>query len=117
MAILTVQHLTHYRYRRPVALGEHHMMFRPRESYDQRLLETRLKITPEPAEIRYYHDVFGNTVGIAPLLGPRQGTDLRELQSPEHLPDNTLDDPAAAERALRLEEGQRSPSSTTCRTC
>jgi transglutaminase-like putative cysteine protease len=100
MAILTVQHRTHYRYRKPVALGEHHMMFRPRESYDQRLLETRLTITPEPAEIRYYHDVFGNTVGIARFSGRAKDLIFESYNRLEHLPDNTLDDPAAAERSV-----------------
>ena len=37
MAVLVVRHLTKYRYRRPVRLGEHRMMFRPRDSFDQRL--------------------------------------------------------------------------------
>ncbi len=37
MTILTVRHITTYRYQRPVAFGEHRMMFRPRDSYDQRL--------------------------------------------------------------------------------
>jgi transglutaminase-like putative cysteine protease len=100
MAILTVRHLTHYRYRRPVALGEHHMMFRPRESYDQRLLETRLKITPKPTEIRYFHDVFGNTVGIARFCGRAKELIFESYNRLEHLPDATLDDPAAAESAL-----------------
>ena len=36
MPILTVRHITTYRYRQPVAFGEHRMMLRPRESYDQR---------------------------------------------------------------------------------
>jgi len=48
MTILTVRHITTYRYRRPVALGDHRIMFRPRDSYDQRLIESRLVITPEP---------------------------------------------------------------------
>ena len=42
MTILTVRHVTTYRYRRPVAFGEHRMMFRPRDSYDQRLIDSRL---------------------------------------------------------------------------
>ena len=46
MTILTVRHVTTYRYRRPVAFGEHRMMFRPRDSYDQRLIDSRLLITP-----------------------------------------------------------------------
>ncbi len=41
------------------------MMFRPRESFDQRLIEADLSIGPEPSQLRYVQDVFGNTVGIA----------------------------------------------------
>jgi transglutaminase-like putative cysteine protease len=40
-------------------------MFRPRESYDQQVLESRLLIDPEPVELRYVHDVFGNCVAVA----------------------------------------------------
>jgi transglutaminase-like putative cysteine protease len=65
MTILTVRHVTVYRYRRQVALGEHRMMFRPRDSYDQRLIDSRLVITPEPVGIRWIHDPFGNCVAFA----------------------------------------------------
>ena len=65
MTILTVRHVTTYRYRRPVALGEHRMMFRPRDSYDQRLIDSRLLITPEPVHIHWIHDPFGNCVALA----------------------------------------------------
>ena len=37
-------------------------MFRPRESYDQRLLACELEITPKPIRQRSMHDVFGNCV-------------------------------------------------------
>ncbi len=65
MTILTVRHVTTYRYRRPVAFGEHRMMFRPRDSYDQRLIDSRLLITPEPVSIHWIHDPFGNCVALA----------------------------------------------------
>ena len=52
MPVLTVKHLTTYRYKQPVAFGEHRMMLRPRDSYDQRLIEARLVIAPEPAADR-----------------------------------------------------------------
>ena len=65
LPILTVRHRTTYRYRRPVAFGEHRMMLRPRDSYDQRHLEARLDITPEPVQLRWMHDVFGNNVAYA----------------------------------------------------
>ncbi|MES3110360.1 transglutaminase family protein [Sphingomonas aurantiaca] len=65
MPSLTLSHVTKYSYRQPVAFGEHRIMVRPRESYDQRLIDTQLTITPEPAEVRWLHDVFGNAVAIA----------------------------------------------------
>jgi len=50
MAILSVRHVTTYR--QPAALGEHRMMFRPRDSYDQKLIEAYVEITPEPSHFR-----------------------------------------------------------------
>jgi hypothetical protein len=46
MTLLTVRHTTTYRYKQPVSFGEHRMMFRPRDSYDQKLLEAWLTIKP-----------------------------------------------------------------------
>ena len=100
MDILTVRHLTCFRYADPVIFGEHRMMFRPRESFDQHVLEFSLVITPEPSDFRYIHDVFGNCIGIA-----RFGTKARELifesvvrleHSPEHSLDNRLAQNGAA---------------------
>jgi len=65
MPLLTVRHVTQYNYRQPVAFGEHRIMVRPRESYDQHLIDARLEIYPEPAELRWLHDVFGNSVALA----------------------------------------------------
>lgn len=65
MPLLHIRHQTTYRYRKPVGFGEHRLLLRPKESYDQRVLASRLTITPEPAELRYVHDVFGNCVGVA----------------------------------------------------
>jgi transglutaminase-like putative cysteine protease len=65
MSFLTVRHLTVYRYSKPVGLGEHRMMFRPRESHDLRLLKTKLEITPAPTTLRWLHDVFDNSVAVA----------------------------------------------------
>ena len=67
--LLTVRHLTVYRYAEPVGLGEHRMMFRPRESHDLRLVSSRLDIRPHPSELRWLHDVFDNSVAIATFAG------------------------------------------------
>jgi transglutaminase-like putative cysteine protease len=65
MSLLTVRHVTVYRYSRPVGFGEHRMMFRPRESHDLRLLTSKLEITPRPASLRWLHDAFDNSVAVA----------------------------------------------------
>ncbi|KQO06172.1 transglutaminase family protein [Sphingomonas sp. Leaf242] len=65
MPSLTLSHVTKYSYRQPVAFGEHRIMVRPRESYDQHLIDATLTISPEPSDIRWLHDVFGNSVAIA----------------------------------------------------
>jgi transglutaminase-like putative cysteine protease len=69
MSILTVHHTTVYRYREPVSLGEHRMLFRPRESYDLRLIRTKLVITPKPALVRWQHDAFDNSVTVVTFEG------------------------------------------------
>jgi transglutaminase-like putative cysteine protease len=76
MTLLTVRHVTSYRYRKAVAFGEHRMMFRPRDSYDQKLLDARLAISPEPLAIRWVHDAFGNCVAIAHFRDS-EASDLR----------------------------------------
>ena len=65
MPFLTIRHVTGYRYQRPVAFGEHRLMVRPRESYDQRLIDADIAIDPPAADLRWLHDVFGNSVAVA----------------------------------------------------
>jgi transglutaminase-like putative cysteine protease len=91
MTIFTVRHITTYRYRRPVAFGEHRMMFRPRDSYDQRLLEARLAITPEPASLRWMHDVFGNCVTFARFRGRAAELRFESTIRLDHEPANAPD--------------------------
>lgn len=64
MRRLEIVHRTRYRYDGPVTLGEYRLMFRPRDSHDLRLLHTGLAIDP-PAEVRWIHDAFGNSIAIA----------------------------------------------------
>jgi transglutaminase-like putative cysteine protease len=65
MPILTVRHVTSYHYKQPVAFGEHRMMLRPRDDNDQEVLESELKITPEPSQLTWTKDIFGNHVTTA----------------------------------------------------
>ena len=69
MTVLNVRHTTVYRYSRPVTLGDHRLMLRPRDSHDLRLIKTNLTCSP-PASLRWMHDVFGNSVAIASFREP-----------------------------------------------
>lgn len=62
MPIYRVRHVTTYRYARPVHFGPHQVLFRPRDSYDQRLISAELNVLPGPATVRWVLDVFGNCV-------------------------------------------------------
>jgi transglutaminase-like putative cysteine protease len=64
MPILTVRHVTAYYYKPPVGFGEHRMMLRPCDD-DQQVLETKLEITPEPSQLTWTRDMFGNHVARA----------------------------------------------------
>ena len=65
MRRLKVQHSTIYRYAKPVTFGDHRMMLRPLGSHDLRVVATRLSINPQPSQLRWLHDVFGNSVAVA----------------------------------------------------
>jgi transglutaminase-like putative cysteine protease len=89
MPLLTLSHVTTYTYRQPVSFGEHRIMVRPRESYDQHLIESRLDIDPEPTELRWLHDVFGNSVAVATFEGRAKrlvfDSKVRVLHNPAEL--------------------------------
>src|SRR5665213_2276384 len=85
MKLLKVLHRTHYRYARPVRFGPHHIMMRPRDSHDLRLLETSLTITPA-ATLRWKHDVFGNSVAVATFTEPGDTLAIESRFRAEHYP-------------------------------
>lgn len=91
MPVLQLKHITTYRYSQPVNIGEHRLMVRPRESYDQRLLEFNLTIDPKPSELRWLQDVFGNSVAIATFAGRAKQlhfeSDVRLIHLPRELSD------------------------------
>jgi transglutaminase-like putative cysteine protease len=65
MPIVSISHRTTYRYRNPVAFGEHRVMYRPVESFDQRVLEASLAISPEPALLRHVQEASGAVAAVA----------------------------------------------------
>ena len=98
MPLLTIHHKTEYRYDRPVAFGEHRIMLRPRDGHDLRVLSGDLKIVPEPASLRWIHDVFGNSVAIATFDARAKTLSFTSTATVEHNPAEafalTAEDPA-----------------------
>jgi transglutaminase-like putative cysteine protease len=86
MRVVTIRHVTTYRYWQPVAFGEHRMMLHPRDSDDQRLLDVKLEITPEPRSLRFVQDAFGNHVGIARFSGRSKELCFKSTVCLEHTP-------------------------------
>jgi transglutaminase-like putative cysteine protease len=86
MPILTIRHVTTYRYKRPVSFGEHRMMLRPRDDDDQKVLESELDITPGPSQLIWSQDSFGNHVATARFedraLELRFASTIRVAQAP-----------------------------------
>jgi transglutaminase-like putative cysteine protease len=65
MTIYTVRHITTYHYKEPVGFGEHRMMLAPREDHDQKLIDLKLEIAPQPSGLRWSRDVYGNRIALA----------------------------------------------------
>jgi transglutaminase-like putative cysteine protease len=83
MRTLEIVHRTRYEYTAPVTLGEHRLMFRPRDSHDLRLLHTGLAIEPT-AQVRWIHDPFGNSIALAQFDGTTQTLALTSTIRLEH---------------------------------
>ncbi|SFB61805.1 Transglutaminase-like enzyme, putative cysteine protease [Rhizobium sp. NFR07] len=91
MTIFSVRHITSYRYKRPVEFGDHKLLFRPRDSFDQTLLSSRLLIDPEPKYIRWIHDVFGNCVAVIGFAQPADELRFETVIRLDHTPHVAID--------------------------
>ncbi len=86
MNLLHIRHITTYRYRVPVELGEHRLMTRPRDSHDLRLLDTAIAIDPPARQVRWIHDVFGNSIAIVNFEASAQTLTFTSDFRAEHYP-------------------------------
>lgn len=69
-----------------MVLGQHRLMSRPRDSHDLRLLDTGISITPQPAALRWMHDVFGNSIAVATFGEPASELIFESTFRAEHFP-------------------------------
>src|SRR5260370_18559750 len=121
MPTLTIRHVTAYRYRQPVAFGEHRMMLRPRDSHDQAVIEASLEINPQPKSLRFVQDAFGNHVAIAQFSARSRELWFESIVCLEHSPSDAgaldLEDHARTfpfdYRAYNMPDLDPSPDPTT----
>jgi transglutaminase-like putative cysteine protease len=104
MPVVSIRHLTRYRYRNPVAFGEHRVMYRPMESHDQRLLSAELAVTPEPDLLRHVHDVTGVAVAVARFGARADELTFESRVKLEHLPEPPFELEYAGELAYSADE-------------
>jgi len=86
MASLTIRHVTTYRYRQPVAFGEHRLMFRPRDTDGQKVMTAHLAISPPPASLDFIEDGFGNHIGVARFSARAMELRFESIVDVEHAP-------------------------------
>ncbi len=76
-ALISISHMTRYRYDRPVEFGRHRLLVRPRDGHDLRVLEAHLSITPK-ATLHWQFDTFGNSLAHASFS---QASDFLQIRS------------------------------------
>ena len=95
--VFDITHTTQYRYRRPVRLGQHRVMFRPRGSHDLRVLATDMNVTPPAVDIRLVQDVYSNSVALVQPQSPAAELKVECSFTVEHTGTRALDLPLHAE--------------------
>lgn len=91
-----IVHTTHYRYARPVELGEHAVMFRPREAHDLRVLATDLVIEPAPVDVRLVLDAYSNSIALVQPASPATELKVTSTFTVEHAGTRGVDLPVKA---------------------
>jgi transglutaminase-like putative cysteine protease len=71
MARIRITHRTEYHYTRPILLGRHRLVLRPREGHDLRVESMELAIAPAHRLV-WSRDVFGNSIAIVDFTEPAE---------------------------------------------
>lgn len=91
MSRVSIRHRTTYRYRNPVAFGEHRMMLRPIEGCDQRLIDFGLSITPTPDVLRHHQDAADAWVSVARFAERSDVLEVIGTALVDHAPSGAFD--------------------------
>jgi transglutaminase-like putative cysteine protease len=82
-----------------VRFGEHRVMFRPRDSHDQRVLSTALDVSPD-ASVRMIQDPLSNSVALVQPLTPADTLQIVCKFGIEHAHSNNLELPLSPSAEL-----------------
>ncbi|BCQ26586.1 transglutaminase family protein [Caballeronia sp. NK8] len=91
-----VEHVTTYRYNKPVEFSPHRVMFRPRAAHDIRVLSATLAVSPHSTQF-WMQDVFSNSVAIVEPRVPAETLEFRARFVIEHFGVKNLELPLAPE--------------------
>ena len=93
---LEIEHVTTYRYHKPVEFSPHRVMFRPRAAHDIRVLMSSLDVSPHSKQY-WIQDVFSNSVAVVEPRVPADRLELRARFVIEHFGVKNLELPLAPE--------------------
>jgi transglutaminase-like putative cysteine protease len=97
--VYDIEHITEYRFNRPVELGLHRLTFRPRDGHDMRVLATQLVITPTEQRVDLVHDVYANSVALVQPAPQAERLQIVCRFTVDHLGAAGFNQPAASESA------------------
>jgi transglutaminase-like putative cysteine protease len=108
--LLSLRHLTRYRYDRPVALGPHEVRLKPAPVRPTSLAAYDLAVRPAPRTTKWYHDAAGNAVARLLFDERTPGLELEVSLAIELAPVNPFDflvAPDAERFPFRYDEATR----------
>ena len=94
---LQVEHVTTYRYNKPVEFSRHRVMFRPRAAHDIRVLSATLAVSPHSTQY-WKQDVFSNSVAVVEPRVPANMLEFRARFIIEHFGVKYLELPGDEDR-------------------
>lgn len=119
-ATLTLSHRTHYAYQLPVSQSRQLLRLTPRQAPGQRVLSTRIEVSPQPQEMATRLDAFGNQLTALLILEEHRALDIEAETQIELVPTDGIDlqaSPSWEHTAERLQSPIDGPSWEAAQFC
>ncbi len=119
-ATLALSHRTRYAYQLPVSQSRQLLRLTPREAPGQRVLSTRIEVSPQPWEMATHMDAFGNQLTALLILEEHRALDIKAEAQIELAPIDRVDPQAGRSwehTAKRLQAPIDEPSWEAAQFC